>query len=103
MARKIKLTKFGIDALTPNATNYVVWDEDTKHLALRVTPKGHKSFIVQRRIGKRGKMVIRTIGTYPDISLADARKEADEIVRQLRGGVDPKAVEHEREIEEEAK
>ena len=103
MARKIKLTKFGIDALTPNATNYVVWDEDTKHLALRVTPKGHKSFIVQRRIGKRGKMVIRTIGTYPDISLADARKEADEIVRQLRGGVDPKAVEHAREIEEEVR
>jgi integrase len=88
--RKVRLTTKGIDALKPDPRGvYTIWDEDTKHLGLRVTPGGHRSFMVFRRIGKNGKLATRTIGTYPDIGLKDAREQAEEMIRLMRKGIDP--------------
>ena len=52
-----------------------------------------------RRIGKGGKLVIRTLGTYPDLSLKEAREQAEDVVRLMRKGLDPMEVEEERERE----
>ena len=42
--RKVTLTPKGIEALKPPSKSKItVWDADTKHLALRVSPSGHKS------------------------------------------------------------
>ncbi len=51
---------------------YEIWDERNTGFGLRVSPTGSKSFIYRYQLnGKRCKL---TIGPYPDLSLAEARK-----------------------------
>ena len=56
-------------------------------LAIRVNPSGRKSWTLTYRIGRRQRRW--TIGTYPVISLASARKKARLALTQLDAGVDP--------------
>jgi integrase len=67
---------------------YVLWDAVAPSLALRVTDRGHKSFIVQRRVN--GRMVKLTLGTYPALPLAEAREKAREALREMARGKDPR-------------
>jgi hypothetical protein len=60
---------------------------DSHGLYLYVTPKGHRSWRWNYRF--RGKGATRTLGAYPDLSLADARIARTELDRLRRGGVDP--------------
>ena len=75
-----------------------IWDEHTNGLGLRITAKGAKSFFVVRRVKGEGKAqpVAIVLGSYPDMSLAEARDRADDLIRDLKKGVDPR----EREAEE---
>lgn len=68
-------------------------DPDTRGLYLRVTPSGHKSYVVVAR-DPSGKQVWATIGTCDDFALAQAREMAGEGVRRIRKGLEafPKAV-----------
>ena len=51
---------------------------------LRVTPQGRKSWFVVGRVASR--QVRHTIGTYPSVSLSDARKAAQGIIGQIQLG-----------------
>ncbi len=72
----------------PERARYMLWDEVAPSLALRVTDKGHKSFVVQRRVN--GRMVKLTLGEYPALGLADARDKAHEALKDMTRGVDPR-------------
>lgn len=59
-------------------------------LFLLVTPSGGKLWNLKYRFeGKEKKLAL---GTYPEISLADARERRDKARRQLANGIDPRAV-----------
>jgi integrase len=63
-----------------------VSDPDTRGLYLRVTPAGHKSYVVVAR-DPAGKQVWATIGDCDDHTLAEARGLAGEGVRRIRKGL----------------
>ena len=56
-------------------------------LALRVTETGHKSWSLYCRMDGRQRRF--TIGTYPAIKPAQARREASAALERVRQGVDP--------------
>jgi len=51
---------------------------------VRVTPKGTKSFVLLYRSGGRQRRL--TIGRYPTLSLSDARRKAQEALRDAALG-----------------
>lgn len=58
-------------------------------LYLFVSPTGAKSWRVSYRLN--GKAQQKSLGPYPDVSLADARRKRDELKALLRDGEDPMA------------
>lgn len=92
---KLRFTARGIDAVKPpvDRPQEDYWDADTTGFGLRVTRDGRKSWFVKYRVGGRRPRV--TFGTYPVLSLADARTEATRILRDAVLGVDAAAVRRE--------
>jgi hypothetical protein len=60
---------------------------DAGGLHLHVSPAGHRSWRHKYRYG--GKEQLRTIGSYPDLGLREAREQRDADKRLLRQGKDP--------------
>ena len=60
---------------------------DSRGLYLHVSPTGHRSWRHKYRYD--GKEKLRTLGSYPDVGLREARELRDEDKRLLRGGKDP--------------
>ncbi|MBF0098686.1 MAG: tyrosine-type recombinase/integrase [Magnetococcales bacterium] len=58
---------------------------------LRVTPSGRKTFCLAYQFEGRNRRM--TLGSYPEISLAEARKKHAAAREQLKQGIDPGAVE----------
>ncbi|WP_321951937.1 tyrosine-type recombinase/integrase [Paraburkholderia bannensis] len=56
-------------------------------LFLLVTPAGGRRWILKYRI--HGKEKSLALGTYPDVSIAEARKRREAARQKLAGGVDP--------------
>jgi hypothetical protein len=63
---------------------------DADGLYLLVTEKGHKWWRFRYRFESKEKLL--SLGTYPEISLADARTRRDEARKQVAHGIDPGAV-----------
>ena len=66
------LTVRSIEGLKPGRTRYEVFDVLTPGLAIRVTPSGHKSWVLLYRY--HGRLRRLTLGRYPDRKLAEARR-----------------------------
>ena len=60
---------------------------DGEGLYLEVTPSGTKLWRLKYRLHGKEKRI--SIGAYPAVSIADARKAKDEIKRDIKGGIDP--------------
>jgi len=65
------------------------YDTYVSGLIVRITPTGHKSFSYRYRFNNKVKRF--TIGSYPKISLADARAEVGNLERKIKDGIDPLA------------
>ena len=78
-SKRRNLTDKYIASLKPTAKRVTYWDATEPGLGIQVTPTGHKSFIVVRRIRGGGptKYVIRP--PYPTTTLATAREKAAEV------------------------
>jgi integrase len=88
----------------PVGGRIIHWDAAQPALGVRVTDKGKKSFVVVRRLADSDKLHYSTLGAYPELSLADARRRAPEVLRTLAQGQTPKQLEEERKrVEEERK
>ena len=83
------LTKRLIDAAEVRPTRYLIFDGLVHGFAVKVEPTGRKVFMVQKSVA--GRAVRVTIATYPDLTLDQARREAQATVAKLVRGVDPTA------------
>jgi integrase len=83
------LTVRSIEALKPAARRYEVFDALTPGLAIRVTPSGHKSWVLLYRY--HGRLRRLTLGRYADRRLAEARDEALRARNRVLNDADPAA------------
>lgn len=77
MANRFKFTKTSLEKLpTPaGTTRATYYDQDIGKLALRVTAAGSKSFYIVKRVA--GEMVWYKLGTFPEMTVEQARKAAE--------------------------
>jgi integrase len=83
---KSKLTQRSVEA----AREGFIWDTELVGLGLKVTNKGKKVFILQKRVD--GRLKRWTIGAYPSVSLIEARTKAKTILGQITLGLPIPAV-----------
>jgi len=97
MTQAVKLTTKIIEEFDNKGKDTIIWDVSPKGFGVRFYAKGKIAFIVQTRIGSGRAAKIRklTIGTYPTIGVAFARKEALTAIAEMQSGTD--LVEEERE------
>jgi len=94
-AERKELTDLGLKKEPPASSGKrkYLWDSKTEGLGLRVTDKGAKAFVIMPRI--RGELWLKTLGTYPQMSLKDARVQAGLLLSRIRAGEDPRQDEKE--------
>lgn len=86
------LTARYLDALRPRDERYEVFDAMVPSLALRVTTAGHKSWVLFYR--HHGRLRRLTLGRYPDLGLAEARRMATKERGRIVSGADPAREKH---------
>ena len=80
-----KLTSRTIETLaTPFTRRKEVWDELLPGFGIRVSASGRKTFFAMGRVS--GRQVRCTIGTYPTVTLAEAREAARCVLRDMQLG-----------------
>lgn len=90
MARQeLPFTKTELEKIrpAPQGKRVLFYDTRVPHLAIRVSDKGVKTFIVYKWVENRP--VRRTIGKFPETTVEQARNAALEINVALRHGTDP--------------
>jgi integrase len=102
MAKKL-LTDLAVKkARIPRASRgaYIVWDMQSKGLALKVTPFGQRIFLcITSFPGAKGQCK-RRLGVYPIMTLAEAREKVVDWRRLIAKNVDPKDEDRKRKIKE---
>lgn len=89
MDKKINFTKAYLENL-PNAEKgkrYMVYDTNIPQLAIRVTDNGTKSFLIQKRV--KSSHVKITLGRFSEMTIAQARSKAMEVLHGLVVGQNP--------------
>ena len=89
-----KLTEIAVkEARVPTAGQTMIWDSSVTGFAVRVLPGGSRTFWYQYRTpgGRSGTNRMVRIGTYPETSVANARKRALDFAGQVVRGQDPAA------------
>ena len=89
------LTVMDIKNAKPKEKNYVLRDE--RGLYLEISPTGGKWW--RLRYSFNGKENRLSLGTFPDISLRDARERRDEARTMLAKGINPSAMRKQERIE----
>jgi integrase len=86
-----RITKRAVAALTPNGSEFTVWDDAVSGLGVRVRPTGAMSYVVVYRAGSgRGAPVRRyTIAAVGKITPERARARAKAILGSVAHGHDP--------------
>jgi integrase len=87
---RAKFTDKFIKAAKPRAgerTDY--WDTNVRRLGLRVSPSGHKSWVLMYRREADGAKRRYKLGEYPIVSLTEARANALAVLSQVEKGGDP--------------
>lgn len=81
-----RLTSKALDALRPRNTQYEIGERGG--LRARVYPSGHVAFCWRYR-DPAGRQRVVTLGSYPAVSLAQARVELAKAQAERGGGTDP--------------
>jgi integrase len=81
------LTDVAIRKTNPAAKRQEIRDDGAPGLYLIVQPTGTKSFAA--RYSRNGRVLKTTIGPYPAVTLADARRQALQIAAAVASGADP--------------
>lgn len=75
------------DAEAPPRGNRIIYDADLLGFGLRITAKGARAFVLNYRVKGRERRI--TIGQYPTWTVLAARKQAEQMRRQVDQGQDP--------------
>ncbi len=88
MSNTINFTKAALKALPlPNSGRDYYKDTKEKGLSLAITKAGTITFFVRKRV--QGKDERITIGTFPEFSIENARKQAMKVKADIATGIDP--------------
>ena len=79
------LSSLAVQNAKPRENFYVLTDGDSLHLL--VNPNGSKLWRLRYRFG--GKQNMLSLGSFPEVSLADARAKRDDARKLLANGIDP--------------
>ncbi|MNC14468.1 putative prophage CPS-53 integrase [compost metagenome] len=82
------LTDLEIRRSKPREKSYTL--NDGNGLSLLIEPNGSKGWRFRYRFDGKPKMI--SLGTYPDVTLNDARLKRDDARKQVAGGVNPSDV-----------
>ncbi|EBW4032530.1 tyrosine-type recombinase/integrase [Salmonella enterica] len=82
------LTDLAIRRSKPKEKPYTL--NDGNGLSLLIEPNGSKGWRLRYRFS--GKARLMSLGTYPNVALADARTARDEAKKLIAGGIDPAEV-----------
>ncbi|NRP45536.1 Prophage integrase IntS [Aliiroseovarius sp. xm-v-225] len=85
----MKFTDASVRNVKPTEDRQEIPDDLLPGMYLIVQPTGRKSWKVRYRAG--GKHRRMTLGNYPDMSLAEARRRAREVKQEAQAGRDPAA------------
>lgn len=93
----IKISKDTVDALAkPSTADEYHWDAKLSGFGVRVTPRGVKSYVCQYRLPSCNARR-KTLGKHgAPLTAEKARKLADEMLWEVKRGIDPVAAERER-------
>jgi integrase len=81
-----KLNNGVVDRLDARPNDYVTWCGGLPGFGVRVRPSGRKSFVVQYDFDRRTRKV--TVGTFPTLTVDQARKKAVEMLAKVQLGED---------------
>lgn len=85
-------------AIPPEVGRSELWDSHIKGLCLRITPNGTKTWTLRYRV--KGMQRRFVLGNYPGLVLAKARKNAGDMLAEIKLGKDPQAEKEENRIED---
>jgi integrase len=87
----VRLTKTSVDKIqAPLDRDQAFYrDDQLKGFALRVTASGVKSFVVEKLIDRKVRRI--TLGRYGELTVEQARKEAQKLLGKIATGVNPLA------------
>ncbi|MEW8348241.1 MAG: site-specific integrase [Candidatus Thiodiazotropha taylori] len=90
MVEKLNFTKKSLEGL-PIPENKRTYYLDTKvlRLGLTITPKGTKSFHVRTTVSGMTKRIALKNGTFPEMTVEQARKKAQKILSEVADSIDP--------------
>ena len=88
-----KFTKTALEAIQPAVARQTIYDEVMAGLAVRISPSGHKAFYYYFRPGKGRNTLSKKIqiGTFPDMTVEQARLKARQLAAKVVNGQDPAA------------
>jgi integrase len=87
---RARLTELRIEtAQAPSSKPTYIYDRDVPGLAIRVMPSGVRTFVVVKKIAGKAQRI--TLGRWPGLRLADARRAAARINGEIAAGGDPVA------------
>ena len=82
-----RLTDQAVRSLRPDTRQVDYWDVNPTNFGVRVSAAGRKTFIVRyRRAGRHRRM---SLGVYPAVSLAEARRHAKQVLGKVASSEDP--------------
>jgi len=85
-----RITKTRADSVPlPGTGPIFLRDSELRGFALCVRPTGARSFVLERRIKGRNRRI--TLGRYPDLTVEQARHEAQKLLGLIATGIDPLA------------
>jgi hypothetical protein len=94
-SEKVRLTDLKVAALGPKLgkSQYDVFDDysELPGFGVRITCAGTRTFMLLARFPGGKSATRRAIGTYPKMSLAKARRIAEEWLALIKQGTDPAA------------
>ena len=79
------MNKRVVDALAVETGDAVFWDRDLAGFGVRVHATGRKIYVVQKRRRGGGPKRV-SLGSYEDITVEEARREAAEVIDRLKRG-----------------
>lgn len=100
-----RLTDAGVARFTiPASGQEEHWDAAISGFGIRITSKGRRAWVLMKRLRIDGKPLVRfTLGEYPAMPLAEARKEAGRYIDIIQAGGDPREVKEKQIAETEAR
>lgn len=87
-----RVTKRSVDSLKPAAIDVILWDDSLAGFGVKITPSGHKSYVVQYRPGAGGRRATAkriVLGTHGALTPDEARKLAKRELGRVAQGQNP--------------